>query len=248
MHSTPYPDPPTLSARPGPVLLPPRPRSTSVPPMSKTVQRMAKRYMPVTETITPPISPARASAMDPQADPDTPPPTQRPGRSRGRGKWCAPQSATPGVGTRSKTRQAELDAAEATLAQVSRAVWPEKPDRTAQIQRMTRDLQISDRLQDTFREIQNTGCLLHSTPTSWWWRCGGLNPCEHGNSRVDPPRGPISCGATTRGPSLFGRTHDAPQSLLHDEPDTHWYARPASIPSTVGRGNACPRRTVETII
>ena len=44
MHFTPYPDPPTLSAQPGPVLLPPRPRSTSVPPMSKTVQRMAKRY------------------------------------------------------------------------------------------------------------------------------------------------------------------------------------------------------------
>ena len=112
--------------------------------------------MPVTETITPPISPARASAMDPQVDPDTPPPTQRPGRSRGRGKWRAPQSATPGVGTRRKTRQAELDAAEATLAQASRAMWPEKPDRTTQIQRMTRDLQISDRPQDTFKEIQNT--------------------------------------------------------------------------------------------
>ena len=107
MHSTPYPDPPTLSARPGPVLLPPRPRSTSVPPMSITVQRMVKRYMPVTETVTPPISPARASTKDPQTDPDTPPPTQHPGRSRGRGKWRAPQKVTPGVGTRSKTRQAE---------------------------------------------------------------------------------------------------------------------------------------------
>ena len=124
--------------------------------MPMTVQRMAKRYMPVTETITPPISPARTSAMDTQTDPDTPPPTQRPGRSRGRGNWRAPQSATPGVGTRSKTRPAELDSAEATLAQASRDVWPEKPDRTAQIQHMTRDLQISDRPQDTFREIQRT--------------------------------------------------------------------------------------------
>ena len=96
MHSTPYPEPPKLSARPGPVLLPPRPRSTSVPPIPMTVQKMAKRYMPVTENVTPPISPARASAMDPE----TPPPTQRPGRSWGRGKWLAPQSATPGVGTR----------------------------------------------------------------------------------------------------------------------------------------------------
>ena len=64
----------------------------------------------------------------------------------------APKSATPGVGTRSKTRQAELDAAEAT--QAAHAVWPEKPDRTAQIQHMTRDIQISDRPQDPFREIQ----------------------------------------------------------------------------------------------
>ena len=35
-------------------------------------------------------------------------------------------------------------------------MWPEKPDRTAQIQRMKRDLQLSDRPQDTFREIQRT--------------------------------------------------------------------------------------------
>ena len=63
MHSTPYPDPPTLSARPGPILLPPRPRSTSAPPTPKTIKRMAIRYMPVTETVTPPISPARIPAM-----------------------------------------------------------------------------------------------------------------------------------------------------------------------------------------
>ena len=78
MHSSPYPEPPKLSERPGPVLLPPRPRSTSVPPIPMTVQKMARRYMPVTENVTPPISPACASAMDPK----TPPPTQRPGRSR----------------------------------------------------------------------------------------------------------------------------------------------------------------------
>ena len=59
MHSSPYPEPPKLSARPGPVLLPPRPRSTSVPPIPMTVQKMAKRYMPVTENVTPPISPLR---------------------------------------------------------------------------------------------------------------------------------------------------------------------------------------------
>ena len=70
MHSTPYPDPPMLSARSGPALLPPRPRSSSVPPTSQTIKRMAICYMPVTETVTPPISPARAPAVDPQTDPD----------------------------------------------------------------------------------------------------------------------------------------------------------------------------------
>ena len=131
MHSTPYPDLPTLSARPGPVLLPPRPRSTSAPPTPKTIKCMAIRYMPVTETVTPPISPARAPAMDPPTDPDTPPPpTQKQGRSRGRGKWRAPQSANPGVGTRSKTRQAELDQAEATQAQASYKLQTDLKTRT----------------------------------------------------------------------------------------------------------------------
>ena len=51
-HSTPFPDPPMLSARPGPVLPAPRLRSISVPPTSKTIKCMAKRYMPVTETVT----------------------------------------------------------------------------------------------------------------------------------------------------------------------------------------------------
>ena len=154
MHSTPYPDTPTLSARPGPILLPTRPRSTSAPPTPKTIKRMAIRYMPVTETVTPPISPARAPAMDPPTDPDTPPPTQKPGRSRGRGKWRAPQSANSGVGTRSKTRQAELDQAEATQAQASRAAWPPRSDNTAQIQLMTREPHITDRPQDAHRELQ----------------------------------------------------------------------------------------------
>ena len=103
----------------------------------------------------------RAPTKDPQTDPDTPPPTQHPGRSRGRVKWRAPQKATPGIGTRSKTRQAELDAAEATQAQASRAVWPESPDSTAQIQRMTRNLQIRP-THDTFREVQRT-LPMHKT-------------------------------------------------------------------------------------
>ena len=148
MNSSPYPEPPNLSARPGPVLLPPRSRSTSVPPIPMTVKKVAKRYMPVTETVTPPISPARASAMEPE----TSLPTQCHGRSRGRGKWRAPPTTTSGVGTRSQTRQAELEAAEATRAQATRAVWPEQPDRTMEIQRITRDLHLRDR--QTSRHFQ----------------------------------------------------------------------------------------------
>ena len=119
-HSTPYPDPPTLSARRGPALQPPRPRASSVPPTPKPAKRMALRYLPVTEAVTPPISPARAHAVDTQKDSDAPTPTQKPGRSRGRGTWRAPQKTAPSVGTRSKTRQAELEQAEATQAQASR--------------------------------------------------------------------------------------------------------------------------------
>ena len=98
-HSTPYPDPPTLSARPRPALQPPRPRASSVPLTPKPAKRMAIRYQPVTETVTPPISPARAHAVDRQMDPDTPSPIQKAGRSRGRGTWRAPQKTAPGVGT-----------------------------------------------------------------------------------------------------------------------------------------------------
>ena len=63
MHSSPYQDPPKLCARAVPALLAPRPRSSSVPLTPTTVSRMAKRYMPVTEEVTPPISPARVETI-----------------------------------------------------------------------------------------------------------------------------------------------------------------------------------------
>ena len=59
MHSSPYHDLPKLLARAAPALLAPRQRASSVPPTPTTVSRMAKRYMPVTEEVTPPILPAR---------------------------------------------------------------------------------------------------------------------------------------------------------------------------------------------
>ena len=82
-HASPHQDPPKLHARPGPALLTPRPRSTSVPPTPTRVKIMAKRYMPVTEDVTPPISPARVA----ETDPATPLPIYRPGKGRGGGKW-----------------------------------------------------------------------------------------------------------------------------------------------------------------
>ena len=61
-HSSPFQDTPALCVHPVPALHAPRPRSTSVPPVSTTVAKMAKRYMPATDDVTPPISPARAEA------------------------------------------------------------------------------------------------------------------------------------------------------------------------------------------
>ena len=65
--------------------------------------------------------------------------------------WHAQSTETPGVGTRSETRQAE---AAATQAQATRALWPEKPDKSLLITRMTRDLRLQDPPEDNFRETQ----------------------------------------------------------------------------------------------
>ena len=62
-HSTPYADPPTLSARPRPASHLPRPRASSVPATPNPAKRMALRYRPVTEDVTPPITPPRAHAV-----------------------------------------------------------------------------------------------------------------------------------------------------------------------------------------
>ena len=84
MHSSPFQDAPTLRAHAATALRTPRPRSTSVPPISATVAKMAKCYTPATDDVTPPISPARAEAR-----PASPTPVQHPGRERGRGWWRA---------------------------------------------------------------------------------------------------------------------------------------------------------------
>ena len=129
--------------------------ASSVPPTPKPAKRMALRYHPVTEEITPPITPPRTQAIKQNIDQDTPSPVRKPGRSRGRGTWRALQKIAPGVGTRSKTRQAELEQLEATQAQAARAEWPPSPDTTKDIQRLTRELRLCDVPSDAHKELQN---------------------------------------------------------------------------------------------
>ena len=195
MHSSPCKDPPKLRVRAVPALLAPRPRSSSVPPTPTTVSRMTKRYMTVREKVTPPISPTHV-----ETDPATPPPVPCPGRGRSRGKWRAQSSKMPGVGTRSKTRHAE---AAATQAQTSRASWPEKPDRSLQITRMTRDMRLQDPPEDRFRDSQKTVATFkidenqnvvrppaagfHSHHRDVYVIPPPRDPSEHGSSGVDSP-------------------------------------------------------------
>ena len=58
------------------------------------------------------------------------------------------------MGTRSKTRQAELEQLEATQAQAARAECPPSPDTTKDIQRLTRELRLCDVPRDAHKELQ----------------------------------------------------------------------------------------------
>ena len=157
-HSTPRPDPNTPSAHPRLALETPRPRASSAPPATHPAKRMALRYHPVTEEITPPLTPPRAQAMEvntaTETVPETPSPVHKPGRSRGCGTWRAPQKVAPGVGTRSRTRLAEIEKIEATQAQAAHAEWPPTPDTTKDIQRLTRKLRLCDVTRDVHKKLQ----------------------------------------------------------------------------------------------
>ena len=187
-HSTPFQDPPTLSARPRPASQPPRPRASSVRPTPKPAKRMAICYQPVTETITPPISPARAHAVDRKLDQDTPSPIQKTGRSRGRGTWRVPQKIAPGVGTRSRTRQAELEQIEAKQAQAACAEWPPSPDPTMDIQRMTRELRLCDVPRDAHKELQRILPTLDQNQNLLQPPAAGLMTQHQDVFFIPPPR------------------------------------------------------------
>ena len=106
------------------------------------------------EEVTPPETPPHAQAMEEIIVPETPSPIQKPGRSRGRGSWRSQQKVAPGVGTRSHTRQAEIEKLEATQAQAAHAQWPPTPDTTENIQRLTRELRLCDVPRDAHKELQ----------------------------------------------------------------------------------------------
>ena len=58
------------------------------------------------------------------------------------------------MGTRSKSRLAEIEKTEAKQAMAAHAEWPPSPDPTKNIQRMTRDLRLCDVPRDAHKELQ----------------------------------------------------------------------------------------------
>ena len=157
-QSTPLAARNTPMERPRPALDLPRPRAASAPPTAHPAKRMALNYAPVIETITPPVTPPRAQVreIEPPTEtvPETPSHILKHGRSRGRGTWRAPQKIAPGVGTRSKTRAAELEKRDNAQAQAAHARWPPTPDATVGIQKLTRELHISDVPRNVHKELQ----------------------------------------------------------------------------------------------
>ena len=224
-HSTPHPDPPTLSARPRPVSQAPRPRASWVPPTPKPAKRMAIRYQPVTETITPPILPPLAHAVDQKVDQDTPSPNQKPGRSRGRGTWRAPQKTAPGVGIRSRTRQAELEQIEAKQAEAACAEWPPSPDPTKDIQRMTQELRLCDVPRDAHKELQQILPTLDKNQNLLQPPAAGLMTQHQDVFFIPPPRvvggaKGTSAPVSTATLGLIHRHDPSLAALLREDPNS----------------------------
>ena len=157
--------------------------------------------------VMPPITPPRAHTVEQKIVQDTPSPVQKPGRSQGRGTWRPPQKTAPGVGTRSRIRQAELEQLEAEQALAARVEWPPSKDPTTEIQRMTQDLRLCDVPRDAHKELQRVLPDLNENqnqnlaqypaaglvtqhqdvffippPSRCWWREGNLSPSEYGNA------------------------------------------------------------------
>ena len=172
----------------------------------------------------------------------------------------------PGVGTRSRTKQAETAA---TQAQASRASWPEKNQTSlykSRVWHVIYDYRIHQR---TDSEIYRGHCLhsrsmriktrsglqrLDSTviivtstsshPARRWWCRGGIDPSEHGSSGIDSPCRPIISDTAPRGPSLSGSSRYALEISIHHAPGAHRSCRPARGFTAMGGSYALPRGTV----
>ena len=205
---------------------------------------MAKRYMPATDDVTRPISPARAEAR-----PASPAPVQRPGRGRGHGWWRAQSRETPGVGTRSKTRQAE---AAATQAPATRALWPEKLDKSLLITRMTRDLRLQDPPEDRHRidenqnEVRPPAAGFHSHHRDVFIipppRADG--PSEYGSAGVNTSLRSSTRDTAPRGPRLSRSSRNTPEGSGHHTQGAHRSCWPTRGPHAMGRSHTLPRWTV----
>ena len=88
-----------------------------------------------------------------------PPTVQRQTEEPRHSTWRAQQKPAPGVGTRSKTRVAELEKREDAQAQAAHARWPPSPDISEVIQKLNRELKICDVPRNTHRELE---CVLPS--------------------------------------------------------------------------------------
>ena len=60
----------------------------------------------------------------------------------------------PGVGTRSRTKLAELENRENAQAQAAQARWPPSPDTTEDIQELTRELKLCDVPRNVHKELE----------------------------------------------------------------------------------------------
>ena len=92
-----------------------------------------------------------------------------------------------------------------------------------QIQRYTEDVDhIQDRREPKrgpassgWNPQSSSRRLYHPTPARRWWRCGGIDPNEHGSSGVDSPCRPIISDTAPRGPSISSSSRYALESAVH---------------------------------
>ena len=97
------------------------------------------------------------------------------------------QKIAPGVGTRSKTRLAELERREVAQAQAAHARWPPSPDIMENIQELTRELKLCD----VHKELQRVLPSVEEEEIIWTPRqppAAGLMTRHQDTYYIPPPR------------------------------------------------------------